>query len=53
MDTEQLTIRVELPRPGDMDFEVLVEQLAEAVYQRVKERLQHGVESAQIKPSVI
>lgn len=47
MKTEQLTVRVELPKPGDADFEVLVESLAEAVYERVKERLQHEAGSAQ------
>lgn len=47
MDTEKLTVLVELPKPGDESFEVLVDQLAEAVYQRVKERFQHEAESAQ------
>lgn len=53
MDTEKLSVRIELPKPGDEDFEVLVDQLEEAVYQRVKERLQQEAESAQEEPGAI
>jgi hypothetical protein len=46
MEIEQLTVRVELPKSGDADFEALVEHLAEAVYQRVKERLEQDTKGA-------
>jgi len=47
MEIEQLTVRVEIPKSGDADFEVLVDHLAEAVYQRVKERLEHDAKDAE------
>ncbi|MGX1087451.1 hypothetical protein [Pseudomonas sp. AP3_22 TE3818] len=46
MKTEQLTVRVEIPKQGDADFEALVAHLAEAVYQRVKERLEQDAKGA-------
>lgn len=47
MEIEQLTVRVEIPKSGDADFETLVDHLAEAVYQRVKERLEHDARGAE------
>lgn len=46
MKTEHLTVRVELPNQADADFEALMEHLAEAVYQRVKKRLEQDAKGA-------
>lgn len=40
MKTEGLSIEVRLPAPGDEEFETLVENIADAVYERIKRRLQ-------------
>lgn len=39
MSKETLSIEVKLPQPDDEAFKALVDQLAEAVYQKVTARL--------------
>ncbi|MBP5969925.1 hypothetical protein [Pseudomonas iridis] len=43
MKTEGLSIEVRLPAPGDEEFEALIENITDAVYERVKRRLQEDV----------
>ena len=52
MNTEQLAVRIELPKPGDMDFDNLVESLADAVYEKVKERLENESRGARNESTV-
>ena len=46
MATSTIEVEVRLPKKGDAEFEQLAEELAEAVYQRVRERLARDAESA-------
>lgn len=46
MTTSTLQVEVKLPKAGEEEFERLVEELAEAVYRRVKERLEQDAEGA-------
>lgn len=48
MATSTLQVEVRLPRAGEEEFELLVEELAEAVYQRVKGRLEQDAEGATV-----
>lgn len=46
MATSTIKVEVRLPKKGDAEFEQLAEDLAEAVYQKVKERLALDEKSA-------
>ncbi|MGE8465416.1 MAG: hypothetical protein ACN6QE_04655 [Pseudomonas putida] len=48
MATSTLQVEVKLPKAGEEEFERLVEELAEAVYRRVKERLEQDAEGAKV-----
>ena len=48
MTTSTLQVEVKLPKVGEEEFERLVEELAEAVYRRVKERLEQDAEGAKV-----
>ena len=45
MKTEGLSIEVRLPASGDKEFEALIENITDAVYERIKRRLQEDAES--------
>ena len=45
MKTEGLSIEVRLPVPGDEEFEALIENITDAVYERIKRRLQEDAEN--------
>lgn len=51
MSTSTLRVEVRMPRSGDDEFEQWVEELAEAVYQRVKRRLERDAEGAEVDVS--
>ncbi|CAB5584032.1 Uncharacterised protein [Pseudomonas putida] len=46
MATSTLQVEVKLPKAGEEEFERLADELAEAVYRRVKERLERDAEGA-------
>lgn len=46
MSKETLSIEVKLPQPGDEAFQVLVDQIAEAVYRKVTARLNEPDDTA-------
>ncbi|WP_168198477.1 hypothetical protein [Pseudomonas sp. DG56-2] len=46
MTTSTLQVEVRLPKAGDEEFEKLADDLADAVYQRVKGRLERDAEGA-------
>ncbi|MCE0850705.1 hypothetical protein LU689_12365 [Pseudomonas asiatica] len=48
MTTSTLQVEVKLPKAGEEEFERLVEDLAEAVYRRVNERLEQDAEGAKV-----
>jgi hypothetical protein len=52
MEKQSLQIEVRFPKKGEEEFNLLVDQLAEAVYEKVKERLQRDAESARGEISV-
>jgi hypothetical protein len=47
MKTEGISIKVQLPRPGDKEFELLVSAIESAVLKRIIKRLQQDTENAQ------
>lgn len=50
MTTEGLSITVQLPVPGDEAFEALVQNVSNAVYERITQRLQDNAQSAPSPP---
>lgn len=48
MTTSTLQVEVRLPKAGEDEFEKLADDLAEAVYQRVKGRLEQDAEGATV-----
>ncbi|MGV0315178.1 hypothetical protein ACKU3N_004535 [Pseudomonas putida] len=51
MSTSTLQVEVRMPKAGDDEFEQWVEELAEAVYERIKRRLEHDAEGAKVDVS--
>ena len=46
MKIESLSVDVKLPAPEDHEFEAFVESVVNAVYERIKKRLQDDAEGA-------
>ena len=46
MKTQALQVEVRFPKKGEEEFELIVEQLATAVYEKVKERLEQDAKGA-------
>ena len=46
MKIESLSVDVKLPAPGDHEYEAFVESVVNAVYERIKKRLQDDAEGA-------
>lgn len=46
MEKQTLQVEVKFPQKGEEEFDSIVEQLAEAVYEKVKERLEQDAKGA-------